>query len=159
MRAKDHPTSTYVATIEASIDAAYDAFTTLDPMSSLTSRLCALGVDAHAVRAESPGPSGDGEREVRFRLLWPFGASGESAQVDWHVRLTDDGAGGTVLSIVIHARASAEQAGGRIVAGWPIIESIALEHAKSLRRAVDEYEADPSEAEQPVTVALLNAAA
>ena len=64
-----------------------------------------------------------------------------------------------MLSIAIRARASDDEAGKRIVAGWPIVETIALEHAKSSRRAVDEYAADPCEAERPPKLAVLNAAA
>jgi hypothetical protein len=67
--------------------------------------------------------------------------------------------GRTVLSIAIRSRASDDEAGKRMVAGWPIVETIALEHGKGSRRAVDEYATDPCEAERPLRLAVLSAVA
>jgi hypothetical protein len=164
MTAKDyHLTSTYVATIDAGIEAASEAFRAIDPMSSLATRLSALGVDDRAVWVESSEATdltdADSACELGFALLWRFGPPGQTARIGRRVRLSEDGAGRTVLSIAIRARASDDEAGKRIVAGWPIVETIALEHAKSLRRAVDEYAADPCKAERPRRLAVLSPAA
>jgi hypothetical protein len=164
MEAKDYQlSSTYVATIDAGIEEAYEAFLQIDPMGSLATRLSALGVDDRAIWAESSEATGltdtDGARELGFSLLWRFGPPGQTARIGWRVRLDEDGVGRTVLSIVIRGRASDGEAGKRIVAGWPLVETIALQHAKSLRRAVDEYTDDRFEAEAPRRRAVLSAAA
>jgi hypothetical protein len=157
-----HLTSTCVATIDAGIEAGYEAFLAIDPMSSLAKRLSALGVDDRAIWAESSEATGltdaDGARELGFSLLWRFGPPGQTARIGWRVRLDEDGAGRTVLTITVRGRASDGEAGKRIVAGWPIVETIALEHAKSLRRAVDEYPGDRFADERPLKLAVLNAA-
>jgi hypothetical protein len=163
MNAKDYQlSSTYVATIDAGIEEAYEAFQQIDPMRSLAMRLSALGVDDRALWAESSEATGltdaDGAHELGFSLLWRFGPPGQTARIGWRVRLSEDGVGRTMLSIAVRARASNGEAGERVVAGWPIVETIALQHAKSLRRAVDEYTADPFEAARPERRALLHAA-
>jgi hypothetical protein len=158
MRTTDHHlTSTYVATVDADVETAYEAFLAIDPMSSLAGRLSALGVDDRAVWAESSEATGltdaDGAHELGFSLLWRFGPPGQTARIGWRVRLDEDGVGRTLLTIAVRARASDGEAGRRIVAGWPIVETIALEHAKSLRRAVDEYADDRLAAERPLRLA------
>jgi hypothetical protein len=163
MDAKDYrPSSTYVATIDAGIEEAYEALRRIDPMRSLARRLSALGVDDRALWAESSEATGltdaDGARELGFALLWRFGPPGQTARIGWRVRLSEDGAGRTVLGIVVRGRASNGEAGERVAAGWPIVEAIALQHAKALRRAVDEHLADPVGASRPGRGALLHAA-
>jgi hypothetical protein len=162
--AKDYQlSSTYIATIDSGIEEAYEAFLQIDPMGSLATRLSALGVDDRAIWAESGEATGltdaDGSRELGFSLLWRFGPPGQTARIGWRVRLSEDGVGRTVLSIVIRGRASDGDAGKRIVAGWPLVETIALQHAKSLRRAVDEYAEDRFAAEAPRRPEVLRAVA
>jgi hypothetical protein len=64
-----------------------------------------------------------------------------------------------VLSIAIQAQASDTEAGKRITACWPIVETITRAHARGLRRALDEYAADPCDAEQAQRLTVLSAAA
>jgi hypothetical protein len=122
-------------------------------MSSLARRLSALGVDDRTVwdASQTSGPAhADGARELGFSLCWRFGPPGQTARITWRVRVSEDGAGRTMLSVAVHARASDDEATKRLVTGWPIVETIALEHAKGMRRAMDEYAADSCEAEHPI---------
>jgi hypothetical protein len=160
MSAKDsHLTSTYVATIDVDIDAACEALRGHDLGSSLSTRLSALGVDDRAVWVDPSQASGLRDADGAFILLWRFGPPGQTARIAWQIRLSEDGVGRTVLSIGIRARASDEEARKRITAAWPIVETIALAHARGLRRAVDEYAADPCKAERPMRLAAASAAA
>jgi hypothetical protein len=161
MTANDsHLTSTYIATIDADITATNDALLAIDPMSSLATRLAALGLDDQAVWVESAktSPTGThGAAELGFSLLWRFGPPGQTAKITWRIRLSKDGLDRTVLSVAIRAQASDDAARERITAGWPIVETITLEHARSLRRALDEYAADQSEIKQPRRLTALSA--
>ena len=146
MSAQGHDlTSTYVATIDAGIGAASEALRTIDPMASLAARLSALGVDDRAVWARAASGAGDagGASGLGFALLWRFGPSGQTARVAWQIRLSEDGVGRTVLSVGIRARASDHEARSRIAAAWPIVETIALAHARGLHGACEEYAGDP----------------
>jgi hypothetical protein len=157
-----HLSSSYATTIDASIEAAYEAFLAIDPMDALATRLAALGVDDRALWAESSEATGltdtDGARELGFSLLWRFGPPDQTARIGWRVRLSEDGVGRTVVSIAIRANASNGEAGRRIASGWPIVETIALQHAKGLGRVVDEYTSDRFEDPRPVRLAVLSAA-
>jgi hypothetical protein len=151
-------TSTYIATIDADIETTNDALLAVDPVSSLATRLAALGLDDRAVWVESAKISlTDTHRaaELGFSLLWRFGPAGQIAKITWRIRLSEDGLSRTVLLIAIRAQASDDTAGWRITAGWPIVETITLEHARSLRRALNEYAADPSEINQPLRLTAL----
>lgn len=164
MRVNDsHLSSTYVAVIDADVDAARKALQAINPMPLLTTQLSALGLNDQAVwvgSSEKTGGTGaDGAPELDFSLLWRFGPPGQTARIVWQIRLSEDAVGRAVLSIAIRAPASDNEAGKRITAGWPIVETITLEHAKSVRRAVEDYAADPYEAERPRTSTVLNAAA
>jgi hypothetical protein len=75
MSADNHDAAgTYVTTIDADIDAAYEALLAIEPTSSLAGRLSALGLDARAVREatlRSTGPtSGDGQLGRGGRRWW-----------------------------------------------------------------------------------------
>jgi hypothetical protein len=135
----------------------------IDPVSSLATQLSALGLDDRAVwgeLSEATGlTDGDGERALGFSLLWRFGPSGQTARIGWRIQLSRDGIGRTLLSIAIRAQASDPEAGQRITAAWPIVETITREHARGLRRALDEYAADPCDAERPQRLTVLSAAA
>lgn len=155
-------TSTYHATVDAGVAATYGAFQAIDPIASLARRLSALGVDDRAVWVEAPaavGPAGAGdERELGFSLLWRFGPPGQTARIDWRLRLGEDAAARTALSILLSARGSNRDAGERLMTCWPMVETLALAHARGLCRAVDEYTDDPSKT-APRTLAGLHAVA
>jgi hypothetical protein len=163
MRADKHDAAgTYATKIDAD-DGAYEALLALEPMSSLASRLSALGIDARAVSEKTSETASrgeaDGARERRFTILWRPGPRGEIARISWRFRLSESADGATLLSLAVRARAADDAGRKRVVAGWPALEAIALAHAKGLRRAIDDYADDPSEAERPPRPALLQAAA
>jgi hypothetical protein len=156
-----HLTSTYVATIDADIETAREALRAIDPMSPLATRLSALGLDDRAVWVESSETGltdPEGAPELGFSLLWRLGPPDQTARIAWQIRLSEDGVDRTVLSIAIHAQASDSKAGKRITAGWPIIETITREHAKRLRRALDDYAADPCGVDRLLELPALSAA-
>lgn len=72
-----HLTSTYIAPLDADIETAHAALLAIDPVSSLATRLSALGLDDRAVWAESSEATTDtdGARELGFGLLWTAGRS------------------------------------------------------------------------------------
>ena len=156
MDAKDTPraTSTYAATIDAPIDAAYEALVRIDPPASLAARLSALGVDDRAVWSES---SAIGENELGFSLCWRF-RPGQTALLRWQIAVDRDGAGRTTLAVTLRASAADDEAGRRIASAWPIVETIALEHAKSLRRAVDAAAEDLPAVREPLRLPVASAA-
>jgi hypothetical protein len=152
--AKAHDvSSTYVGMIDADPGAAYAALAALDPMRSLATRLSALGIDDRAIWAESPHALGlvetDGRCELLYSLVWRFGTERQHARLTWRIRLDDDGRGGTRLSIAMQARGSDATSRDRVFAAWPLVETIAIQHAKGLRRAVEDYADDPAELEAP----------
>jgi hypothetical protein len=114
-------------------------------------------------RRSRPQPTGvadiDEACELGFSLLWRFGSTGQTARIAWQIRLDAAGVDRTVLSIAIHARAGDHEAGKRISAAWPIVETITLQHAKGLRRAPDEYAADSCAVDRLRTPAAFRAAA
>jgi hypothetical protein len=132
-------TFTYVTTIDADSDATSRALRIIDPIAALASRLSALGVDDRATWLASPAAGG--ARGLRFGLLWRFGPLDQTATIAWRIRLNDDGAGGTELAVTISGRGGSAKAHERLMACWAIVETIALQHAKRLRRAIDEYTA------------------
>ena len=153
-------TSAFRISIDAGLEAAHDALQAIDPIASLTQRLSALGVDDRAVWVESPAAAGPtdtgGEPDFGFSLLWRFGPPAETAQISWRIRLSEDGVARTLLSILLSAQASNRDADTRLMMSWPMIETIALAHARGLRRAVDEYTDDPYESKQRPRLALVN---
>jgi hypothetical protein len=158
-----HLTSTYIATLDAGFDASCEALHATDPMSLLATRLSALGLDDRAVWAESSETTGladtCGGPELGFSVLWRFGPPGQTARIGWRIRLSENGVGRTTLSISIRARASDDEAGERISVGWPIVETITLEHARGVRRALDEYAVDRCDVDRPPGLTALSAAA
>jgi hypothetical protein len=131
-----HVTNTFVATLDASLEAASRALRAIDPTASLARRLTALGVEDRAVWIEPCATGGAPERG--FLLLWRFGTEpGETAKVAWQSRLDQDGEGRTVLTITLRARGSDDRAGRRIALAWPVVETFAREHAQGLRRAIE----------------------
>jgi hypothetical protein len=105
-------------------------------------RLSALGISDLAIWLE-PADEVSGARERGFRLLWRFGLAVEqTARIAWQARLDEDGAGRTMLAITIRAHGGDEEAAQRIALGWPIVETIARQHANGLRRAIDAYADD-----------------
>jgi hypothetical protein len=161
MSTSDSPlTSTHVTTIDAEIDAASDALLAIDPISRLATPLSALGLDDRAVWATPSDASCTDERpELGFSLLWRFGPPGQTARINWRLRLNENGAGRTLLTITTQAQASNSEAHARLAAGWPILETITLQHAKHLHHAIDDYTADPWQADRPARRVLLPVAA
>jgi len=134
-------TNTYVATLDASVEAACEALRAIDPSASLARRLGALGVNDRAVWLE---PSNSNARARGWLLLWRFDPNcGQTAEIAWHARLDEDGAGRTVLTITVRARGSDDHAAQQIALAWPIIETIAHQHAKTWRRSIDDYAEEP----------------
>jgi hypothetical protein len=148
MTTNTHLTGTYIATIDADIHAARQALRAIDPMAPIATQLAALGLDDRAVWARSCGATG--APDLGSSLLWRFGPPDQTARIRWRIRLDEDCIGRTVLTIAIRAGASDNQAHQRLTTAWPIIETIAHEHAKRLRHALDEYAADPSEIDRPM---------
>lgn len=143
MDAKDYRlSSTYVSTIDGRIEDAYEALLQIDPMAT---RLSALGVENRAIWCESSEATGltdaDGAQSSGSACS---GGSALAARPRGSAggRLTQDGAGRAVFSTLVRATASNGEAGKRVVALWPLVETIALEHAKGLRRAIDTYTED-----------------
>lgn len=133
-------TATYAGPVDAALDVAYDALLAVGPMASLATRLSALGLDDRAVWS---GPSADaGARGLGFCLLWRLGPGSGTAKIVWRAGLTLDGEGRTVLAVTVEATASDTEADERIAAAWPLVETIALAHARAVRRAVDERAGD-----------------
>jgi hypothetical protein len=146
-------TSTYVGTIDAPREEAYAILIGLDPMRTLATRLAALGIDDRAMWAESRDALGlvgtDGRREVLFSLVWRFGEAGMHAKLTWRIRLDDDNWGGTAMTVTIRARGSDAEASERVRGSWPVVETLALEHAKGLRRAVERNAEEAYETDAP----------
>ncbi len=146
-------TSTYVSTVDVAPRTAYTRLMALDPMRSLATRLSALGIEDRAMWAESPDALGlvgsDGNRELLFSLVWRFGESAAHAKLTWRIRLDDDTWGGTAMSVTIRGRGSDPEASRRVLAGWPVVETLALEHARGLRRAVERSADRPAERDAP----------
>lgn len=149
----DHLSNTFVATIDTALEAASDAAFAIDPTSSLATRLRALGLDDRVllVKPSRPAPRTAAHRapELGFDLLWRFGPPRVTTRIAWRARLDEDGIGRTLLTITVRAQASNEEASKRSTAAWPIIETIAREHARQWRRAVAEWADDRWEAERP----------
>ena len=40
-------------------------------------------------------------------------------------------------------------AAAALIAAWPLVETLAIQHAKGLRRAVEDYADDPAELDVP----------
>lgn len=152
MSSKHDITSTFVGVIDAPADAAYRAVVRLDPMDSITTRLSALGLEDHAVWAESSDASGllevAGRRELRFDLVWRFDV-GLHARLTWRVRLDEDGSGRTLLSMTLAGRGNDPPSRDRLLASWPLIETLVAAQSRSLRRAVDDYLEELVESEAP----------
>lgn len=64
-----------------------------------------------------------------------------------------------MLRVAIRASAADEEAGTRIASAWSIVETIALEHAKGLRNAVDALAEDPPAAREPLRLSVVSFAA
>jgi hypothetical protein len=148
------PSTTYVATIDAEIEAARDALRAIDPASSLARRLAPLGVDDEPIDVE---PHGRCERA--FALRWRLCETGRLATVHTRIRLGADGVGRTMLSVAMHADAGDHDALAGVLAAWPALETVALAHARSLRRTVDESTADRCAADELPRTEMLTAAA
>jgi hypothetical protein len=138
--------STYVATLDAGVEDAYDAFRAIDPVSSLAARLCALGIGEREIWVEPSGVSGlidthDGG-DLGFGLLWRFERAGHTARIGWRVRLGEDGEGRTVLSITMRVRPSDDEARKRRSRAGPS----SRRSRSSTRRACDA----PSRTMQPI---------
>jgi hypothetical protein len=146
-------TSTFVQTIDIDRGEAYERLSRIDPMRSLANRLSALGVDDRAIWAKCPQALGlvgaDGRRELRFSLIWRFDRNGRHATLSWRVRVDEDGWGGSLVSLRLQARGSDAEARRRLLASWPLVETIAHQHARGLRRAVEGYAEESFEAEAP----------
>ena len=155
--------TTYAAPVDAQVAAAYEALLRIDPMASFAARLSALGVDDRVVWADSPVATGltdtDGRRELGFSLVWRFGPPGQTARIRWRISLGTDGSGRTMLRVQVRASAADEEAGRRIASAWSIVETIALEHAKVLRNAVDALTEDPPAAREPLRLSVVSVAA
>ena len=63
-----------------------------------------------------------------------------------------------MLRVSIRASAADGEAGRRIASAWPIVETIALEHAKGLRNAVDAFTEDPPAAREPLRLSVVSVA-
>jgi hypothetical protein len=146
-------TTTYCGTVHADRDAAYGALMRLDPMRSLSNHLSALGVGDRAIWAGSSQALGleasDGRRELLFGLVWRFGQGAQHAKLTWRVQLDTGARGETHVSVSVRAQGSDAEARNRVLASWPLVESIALQHAKGLRRAIEDHVDEGSELARP----------
>jgi hypothetical protein len=125
-------TSSFVQIVDAEPWEAREVLTRIDAMRSLADRLSALGLDDRAMWA-------NGCRELTYRLVWRFGADGESAMLDWRLSVDSDAAGRTVLTVKLAGRGSDEAARARVLSSWMLLEELAENHTRRLARTVDEF--------------------
>jgi hypothetical protein len=140
-------TSSFVQTIDADRDEAYEVLARLDPMRSLADRLSALGLDDRAIWCESGAARG--ERELVFSLIWRFDGSGRHARIDWRLRVGQDAAGRSVLAAKLGARGSDAHSRKRVLGSWLLVEELARGHVRRLGRMLEDYAEDDYVAEVP----------
>jgi hypothetical protein len=125
-------TSSFVQIVDAEPYKAREVLQGIDAMRSLADRLSALGLDDRALWCE-------GSEELTYRLVWRFGPDGGTARLDWKFSTGADGAGRTTLKLELAGRGGDTDARGRLLSSWPLLEELAVGHARRLARAVGDY--------------------
>jgi hypothetical protein len=117
---------TYGRTVEAPERAARAAADRLDLVGPLVQGLIALGVEDHIVTPQASG------------IVWRFGA-GEPGQVqiDWAISVSPETDDASLVTIALHATATAAASRERLFEAWPVIGPIAELHAQRVLHRIE----------------------